>query len=102
MICLKIIIFALSKTTIKNNAKDIIGCDLLENYYLCIIKNNFLLIIRFFNKVVICLKIIIFALSKTTNDKEKKSLRSCDLLENYYLCIIKNNSLQLTNMSSLL
>ena len=39
-----------------------IGCDLLENYYLCTIINNGIPVRQFSSAVVICLKIIIFVL----------------------------------------
>ena len=39
-----------------------IGCDLLENYYLCTIINNLGRQCLFEQFVVICLKIIIFVL----------------------------------------
>ena len=43
-------------------------CDLLENYYLCAIRNN-----------------------QVT--KDRVTFVGCDLLENYYLCAIRNNTL---------
>ena len=93
------------------------SCDLLENSYLCGISNNEKrgnLCLLF---VVICLKIRTFVVSATTLQcKDKKvfwlwfawkfvplwyqqqldtnlraSERSCDLLENSYLCGISNN-----------
>ena len=94
------------------------SCDLLENLYLCGIKNNTNLFSLFPLLVVICLKICTFVASKTTTHRanslnielwfawksvplwHQKQLRiiiriiirSCDLLENLYLCGIKNNS----------
>ena len=92
VICLKISIFVVSNTTYlvlplhwlwlwfawkflslwyqtQHNMREMliwIGCDLLENFYLCGIKHNRfdLSLIRF--SVVICLKISIFVVSNTT------------------------------------
>ena len=94
-----------------------IGCDLLENFYLCGIKHNFPLSVLPFQLVVICLKISIFVVSNTTYFVmllAKTQLwfawkflslwyqtqpiafppfirARCDLLENFYLCGIKHN-----------
>ena len=92
-------------------------CDLLENSYLCGISNNFIFGTTFIEFVVICLKIRTFVVSATTISIEYVALillwfawkfvplwyqqqhitsrfihvRSCDLLENSYLCGISNN-----------
>ena len=146
MICLKICTFVASKTTIgkTNNTqtqlwfawksvplwhqKQLVNvsrlipssCDLLENLYLCGIKNNATATILTPEPVVICLKICTFVASKTTSKygerlfvalwfawksvplwhqkqlgtEEGIYLRGCDLLENLYLCGIKNNSVR--------
>ena len=93
------------------------GCDLLENSYLCGISNNFHLYLPYLFVVVICLKIRTFVVSATTGLFTKCTLymlwfawkfvplwyqqqlrlnsavshTSCDLLENSYLCGISNN-----------
>ena len=66
-------------------------CDLLENLYLCGIKNNMPYIDQRQEYVVICLKICTFVASKTTEDGDENPEIRCDLLENLYLCGIKNN-----------
>ena len=95
-----------------------IGCDLLENSYLCGINNNksSLTDSRYF--VVICLKIRTFVVSTTTHyittiticglwfawkfvplwyqqqliNASNAGKMCCDLLENSYLCGINNNT----------
>ena len=66
MICLKISTFVVSTTTRFNAIKIKLGCDLLENIYLCGINNNSME--RKGNRiaVVICLKISTFVVSTTT------------------------------------
>ena len=94
-----------------------IGCDLLENSYLCGISNNYLVNNSLQALVVICLKIRTFVVSATTlllcpcaflmlwfawkfvplwyqqqlSSTNPLSYDSCDLLENSYLCGISNN-----------
>ena len=70
------------------------GCDLLENSYLCGISNNAKGCSCFILSVVICLKIRTFVVSATTLQKQMAALNSCDLLENSYLCGISNNLTQ--------
>ena len=93
------------------------SCDLLENSYLCGISNNRTPPTKLPELVVICLKIRTFVVSATTLlnplpvpprlwfawkfvplwyqqqhwRAEKSADRSCDLLENSYLCGISNN-----------
>ena len=66
-------------------------CDLLENSYLCGISNNNTMFFYIEINVVICLKIRTFVVSATTIFLRAFSRRSCDLLENSYLCGISNN-----------
>ncbi len=66
VICLKISIFVVSNTTNSLFLSKVIGCDLLENFYLCGIKHNFIFFSHNFFCVVICLKISIFVVSNTT------------------------------------
>ena len=94
-----------------------IGCDLLENSYLCGINNNWHYNGKSCTAVVICLKIRTFVVSTTTSASDLSSserlwfawkfvplwyqqqhiilplvpLAGCDLLENSYLCGINNN-----------
>ena len=95
-----------------------IGCDLLENSYLCGISNNEEKPEEFDQYVVICLKIRTFVVSATTLLKypncgnwlwfawkfvplwyqqqptvtKWRTKSGCDLLENSYLCGISNNT----------
>ena len=69
----------------------LIGCDLLENSYLCGISNNTRTWEVTQKGVVICLKIRTFVVSATTSVTRQYNLASCDLLENSYLCGISNN-----------
>ena len=66
VICLKIRTFVVSATTICKIDVHAIGCDLLENSYLCGISNNQLTFYRWVHSVVICLKIRTFVVSATT------------------------------------
>ena len=117
VICLKISIFVVSNITNSLFLSKVIGCDLLENFYLCGIKHNFIFFSHNFFCVVICLKISIFVVSNTTKSNYiQKNLWlwfawkflslwyqtqldtcdvckriCCDLLENFYLCGIKHN-----------
>ena len=43
-----------------------LGCDLLENSYLCGISNNVVKVATLYDTVVICLKIRTFVVSATT------------------------------------
>ena len=67
------------------------GCDLLENSYLCGISNNKMKQKAMAERVVICLKIRTFVVSATTWSITIHGRGGCDLLENSYLCGISNN-----------
>ena len=69
-----------------------LGCDLLENIYLCGINNNVIRSAKGGHTVVICLKISTFVVSTTTLCSTSHPLICYDLLENIYLCGINNNS----------
>ena len=97
----------------------LLGCDLLENSYLCGISNNLATKWLLLTIVVICLKIRTFVVSATTTSDAPIPLlwlwfawkfvplwyqqqlwskllavwSRCDLLENSYLCGISNNPL---------
>ena len=105
-----------------------LGCDLLENSYLCGISNNPLAKLRVSAWVVICLKIRTFVVSATTlcwnrihevklwfawkfvplwyQQQPAPSIVSwrlgCDLLENSYLCGISNNTRVIVRALSML
>ena len=73
------------------------GCDLLENMYLGGSNNNRMLGIYRDMAVVICLKICTFVVATTTRKRNHPYTRSCDLLENMYLCGSNNNILTATS-----
>ena len=77
-----------------------VGCDLLENSYLCGISNNAKPFEYFIQTVVICLKIRTFVVSATTDSLAGKYENGCDLLENSYLCGISNNRKDRKKMAS--
>ena len=117
VICLKIRTFVVSATTGRIDTLLLLSCDLLENSYLCGISNNPYILLNLRRIVVICLKIRTFVVSATTKQdyylhtvllwfawkfvplwyqqqpavSEWIDKRSCDLLENSYLCGISNN-----------
>ncbi len=94
------------------------SCELLSNYYLCDVRNNKLFEINYTKIVVNCFQIIIFVTSETTccavkianwrlwiafkllslwRQKQHRLISyllggSCELLSNYYLCDVRNNS----------
>ena len=69
-----------------------VGCDLLENLYLCGSNNNLAMVGCGSPLVVICLKICTFAVATTTLIPTRLQLLGCDLLENLYLCGSNNNT----------
>ena len=91
MICLKIRTFVVLATTAIPAVSERVGCDLLENSYLCGISNNRMLGKYQSKEVVICLKIRTFVVLATTYYNNGQYTLSCDLLENSYLCGISNN-----------
>ncbi|PTL26251.1 hypothetical protein C3V39_03790 [Prevotella sp. oral taxon 820] len=66
VICLKTTIFVVSTTTLFGGTVPRVGCDLLENNYLCSINNNLPSDLGRLSIVVICLKTTIFVVSTTT------------------------------------
>ena len=93
VICLKTTTFVVSTTVFVLSSTCSVGCDLLENYYLCSINNSYLFCSLLLYTVVICLKTTTFVVSTTVYKQVKFLNLCCDLLENYYLCSI-NNSLR--------
>ena len=95
-----------------------VGCELLQNVYLCIITYNLSCNLYAWICVVNCFKMCIFALSRTTTEVAYEESRplwiaskcvslhyhvqlkvysnvtttSCELLQNVYLCIITYNN----------
>ena len=105
------------KQLICNSEKLAACCELLSNYYLCDVRNNFGYFARCAFCVVNCFQIIIFVTSETTSEyspitlpllwiafkllslwrQKQPSLLvgavsvCCELLSNYYLCDVRNN-----------
>ena len=59
--------------------------------YLCISTYNYQFFKLRVHKVVNCFKMCIFALARTTRYKQERPFRSCELLQNVYLCISTYN-----------
>ena len=64
--CFKMCIFALARTTSCAEVTRPLGCELLQNVYLCISTYNILLVPYSTVLVVNCFKMCIFALARTT------------------------------------
>jgi len=120
VICLKTRTFAVSQTTQNLRWKRGVRCDLLENSYICSIANNVRPFYPNGDYVVICLKTRTFAVSQTTRRSVSVTefqlwfawklvhlqyrkqhthdtflfSKSCDLLENSYICSIANNRIR--------
>ncbi len=92
--CFQIIIFVTSETTDILQRSEKIGCELLSNYYLCDVRNNFRPSGMRVKVVVNCFQIIIFVTSETTLRANILQIFSCELLSNYYLCDVRNNALK--------
>ena len=90
--CFKMCIFALARTTVHQNLIFVQGCELLQNVYLCISTYNLGVSSNPPLSVVNCFKMCIFALARTTILTSQLSWRSCELLQNVYLCISTYNS----------
>jgi len=91
VICFKMCIFALARTTDDQVKLLLRCCDLLQNVYLCISTYNWTILLRAFLTVVICFKMCIFALARTTSQLSYSKQYCCDLLQNVYLCISTYN-----------
>ena len=94
MICLKSLTFVVSITTHSVNDRLTKSCDLLEKSYLCGINNNEAGMKISEEYVVICLKILTFVVSITTEALFIGNDGGCDLLEKSYLCGINNNCIE--------
>ena len=90
--CFKMCIFALARTTNTCILASETGCELLQNVYLCISTYNLGVSSNPPLSVVNCFKMCIFALARTTILTSQLSWRSCELLQNVYLCISTYNS----------
>ena len=94
--CFKMCIFALARTTLGRVIDAFVSCELLQNVYLCISTYNKFSIANPVGGVVNCFKMCIFALARTTFLFIRAATRSCELLQNVYLCIstYNNNTLE--------
>ena len=70
--CFKMCIFALARTTNTIKKFVLIGCELLQNVYLCISTYNICPHCSTFSAVVNCFKMCIFALARTTDVSKDK------------------------------
>ena len=67
------------------------GCELLQNVYLCISTYNCGVDRTRSIRVVNCFKMCIFALARTTQSRLIVVSTRCELLQNVYLCISTYN-----------
>ena len=103
-------------------------CELLSNFYLCVVRHNIILYSIIQITVVNCFQIFIFVSSDTTyfnllmiismlwiafkflslcRQTQLKCLKngkfsSCELLSNFYLCVVRHNSFTLSVLSAVL
>ena len=68
-----------------------LGCDLLENSYLCGISNNHLCSVVYWKVLWFAWKFVTLWYQQQHSTRDIGSLSCCDLLENSYLCGISNN-----------
>ena len=68
-----------------------LGCELLQNVYLCSSKHNMYSRINLVGVVVNCFKMCIFAVASTIVPINIEWQVSCELLQNVYLCSSKHN-----------
>ena len=91
VICLKIRTFVVSATTRDRVGEFFSGCDLLENSYLCGISNNLRSAVRVWLELWFAWKFVPLWYQQQPLTNQHLLTRSCDLLENSYLCGISNN-----------
>ena len=89
--CFKMCIFALARTTCTTLSSSLRSCELLQNVYLCISTYNLAPVFWTWILVVNCFKMCIFALARTTSTYKIIHKKSCELLQNVYLCISTYN-----------
>ena len=68
------------------------SCELLSNFYLCVVRHNNSTIIDHIRQVVNCFQIFIFVSSDTTKYVFYSNQNSCELLSNFYLCVVRHNN----------
>ena len=89
--CFKMCIFAVA-STIEICAEPFnLGCELLQNVYLCSSKHNLTVAMAAAADVVNCFKMCIFAVASTITILNSRSFSCCELLQNVYLCSSKHN-----------
>ena len=93
VICLKIRTFVVSATTGSNRQPEYLGCDLLENSYLCGISNNLIRNAQGQSKLWFAWKFVPLWYQQQPNVGAGMTPLRCDLLENSYLCGISNNNI---------
>ena len=71
-----------------------VGCELLQNVYLCSGKHNIFPSNTSKRDVVNCFKMCIFAVASTIKHQAGQSQDGCELLQNVYLCSGKHNQSQ--------
>ena len=67
------------------------SCELLSNFYLCVVRHNKERKIWNWLLVVNCFQIFIFVSSDTTIKRTQPLYSSCELLSNFYLCVVRHN-----------
>ena len=75
-----------------------LGCDLLENSYLCGISNNHLCSVVYWKVLWFAWKFVPLWYQQQHSTRDIGSLSCCDLLENSYLCGISNNELTMLQL----
>ena len=84
-------IFAVASTITRKAEDHENRCELLQNVYLCSGKHNRSRLQRWRKRVVNCFKMCIFAVASTMGSGGFPHGRSCELLQNVYLCSGKHN-----------
>ena len=91
VICFHFTIFVVLETTDYLTTQNAVRCDLLSFYYLCRTRNNWAVLLRGREPVVICFHFTIFVVLETTLSGVHTEFSRCDLLSFYYLCRTRNN-----------
>ena len=88
----KLLSLRYKKQLVSSGISPCVCCDLLENYYLCAIRNNSFFLGLINRPLWFAWKLLSLRYKKQQLDNSHLRKASCDLLENYYLCAIRNNS----------
>ena len=89
--CFKMCIFAVASTIDAYEVSFGVGCELLQNVYLCSSKHNMKSRRELRSIVVNCFKMCIFAVASTIFRSFLCLNICCELLQNVYLCSSKHN-----------